>query len=247
MRDYEEKSYYEIQLDNKQLILVFLAAVTVCALIFVLGVMVGKGQKEADLAAIAKPEPKAVKTERDTTPPEELKPLVSEEPKEVKTEKKVKSKGKETTGDQYTFYDLDKSEEKAQDLKPSDPVKTAAGADTSGSSTIEPKQTDAKPADVKTMEAKPPEKVTEPSVQKPQNDAKYTVQIMATPSRERAEEKLKLLKSQGFAPFLDEHKTESGSVFRVRVGRFSDGESARAMASRLKKELKLEPWVTTLE
>ena len=29
MRDYEEKSYYEIQLDNKQLILVFLAAVTV--------------------------------------------------------------------------------------------------------------------------------------------------------------------------------------------------------------------------
>lgn len=46
MRDYEEKSYYEIQLDNKQLILVFLAGVTVCVLVFVLGVMVEKEEKK---------------------------------------------------------------------------------------------------------------------------------------------------------------------------------------------------------
>ena len=74
MRDYEEKSYYEIQLDNKQLILVFLAGVTVCVLVFVLGVMVGKGRKEAEIASVGKTNetPAAIRPEPDLEPPQEI-------------------------------------------------------------------------------------------------------------------------------------------------------------------------------
>jgi DedD protein len=44
MPQYREKSYYEIQLDHKQLIVVFFAVVAICVVMFLLGVMVGKGR-----------------------------------------------------------------------------------------------------------------------------------------------------------------------------------------------------------
>jgi hypothetical protein len=44
MSQYREKSYYEIQLDHKQLIVVFFAIVAICVVMFLLGVMVGKGK-----------------------------------------------------------------------------------------------------------------------------------------------------------------------------------------------------------
>ena len=106
MRDYEEKSYYEIQLDNKQLILVFLAAVTVCVLIFILGVMIGKGQKEAEIAAatrneknVASPEPDSnspqqalsdIATEAEKKPPAKQ-PKEKSDPAETKAEASQKS------------------------------------------------------------------------------------------------------------------------------------------------------------
>ena len=243
MRDYEEKSYYEIQLDNKQLILVFLAAVTVCALIFVIGVMVGKGQKEAELATVAKPEATMAEVEPDTKPPEEPKSdqkLTAA--KERKREKKDENsepevKTPERDSDQYTFYDLDKNDEKTKENE--EPVKSQ-----------EQKQKESSPEGAAEKVAKPLEKPPEEQTKgspKSEETAKYTIQVMATPSRSRADERIKFLKSKGYSPFLDEHKTENGSVYRVRVGRFADDNSARALASRIKTELKLEPWVTTIE
>src|SRR4029077_16227685 len=102
MRDYEEKSYYEIQLDNKQLILVFLAGVTVCVLIFILGVLVGKGKKEAEIASLTKPETKTSVPEQEPVakPPEEPKTAVDTQPKQEKKGKKPKDQ----QSDQYSFY-----------------------------------------------------------------------------------------------------------------------------------------------
>ena len=234
MRDYEEKSYYEIQLDNKQLILVFLAAVTVCALIFVLGVMVGKGQKEAELAAVAKPEAPVTGPEPDKKPPREPKLTGVPESKEIAAAKEPEPEEPKTSKDQYTFYDLDKSEDKTEKASLQEK---------------EQKQSAQPESSAAVLNESAPRTATEKPVEsaKSEETAKYTVQVMATPSKDRADEKMKFLKSKGYAPFLDEHRTENGSVFRVRVGRFADGESARALASRLKSELKLEPWVTTLE
>ena len=236
MRDYEEKSYYEIQLDNKQLILVFLAAVTVCALIFVLGVMVGKGQKEAELATVAKPESTVAQAEEDSSQPEEPKSEqvlpISKEPKKEKTDSKPDAdvRTPEKNADQYTFYDLDKNDEKT---KEEEPVKQKAET-----------------TDVSTEKAqKPAEQPVEeqPKTTRSADAAKYTIQILATPSRSRADERIKFLKSKGYSPFLDEHKTDNGSVYRVRVGRFADDIAAKAAATKMKTELKLEPWVTTIE
>ena len=49
MPRYRQKNYYEIQLDHKQLIVVFFAVVAICIVMFLLGVMVGKGRAVAGL------------------------------------------------------------------------------------------------------------------------------------------------------------------------------------------------------
>src|SRR5262245_11203300 len=114
MRDYEEKSYYEIQLDNKQLILVFLAGVTVCVLVFILGVMVGKGRKEAEIAAIGKTEQKVVRPEPDLTPPQEIQEM---KPTAKKQEIKKNNK-KEDTQEDPAYYELDTDKEKPLEKEP---------------------------------------------------------------------------------------------------------------------------------
>jgi cell division septation protein DedD len=248
MRDYEEKSYYEIQLDNKQLIFVFFAAVTVCVLIFILGVMVGKGQKEAEIAAASKEKPAVSKPEVDVVPPRQ--PRAVRETggsKEKEVEKKEPSK---TPEEQYTFYDLDKLEDssetkqgKKSTLKQAEPVQTVE--------TSKPKESASAPApSSETVVTKPPEEKTsagKPETTAPAEVAKYTVQVMATASRTKADEEIRFLRSKGFTPFLDEIRTDSGAVYKVRIGKFAEPESARQLALRLKKELQLETWVALLE
>jgi cell division septation protein DedD len=218
MRDYEERSYYEIQLDNKQLILVFLAAITVCVLIFILGVMIGKGQKEAELASINKTEAATAKAEPDMKPPEQPLAQIAEEAKQEKKPESVKpAKEKE----RYAFEDLDKSAENTESKKSPEPVR-------------EPK--------TEPVVAPPKAEVTRPDPEI-KKGPQYTVQVMATASRQKAEEQMTILKARGYKPFLD----ESGSVFKVRIGRFSDSLAAKDLSTRLKKELRLEPWVAVID
>ena len=48
MANREESNYYEIQLDNKQLIFIFLIAIVICGVFFLIGVKVGKSAKELE-------------------------------------------------------------------------------------------------------------------------------------------------------------------------------------------------------
>src|SRR5438034_741514 len=108
MRDYEEKSYYEIQLDNKQLIMVFLAGVTVCVLIFVLGVMVGKGKKETEMAMAARSEATPPRSpQQDLQQPAE--PFTAQDQNAPAAaapapKKQAKESEKKKPDDRYTFY-----------------------------------------------------------------------------------------------------------------------------------------------
>ncbi len=225
MRDYEEKSYYEIQLDNKQLILVFLAAVTVCVLIFVLGVMIGKGQKEAEMAAAARIEKNQAAPEPDKKLPSQV---VSDEdseqktetqtPKQPVTEKEVKENESSSKPEQnFAYEDLNKSEP----------------------------DTDKDPVDEKPVATEPGE--TEEVPKPGPNATQYTVQVMATSSRSKAEEQMSSLKAKGYRPFMDETTSGDINVFKVRVGRYTDTQQAKEMAVRIKKDLKLETWVAVLD
>ena len=51
MVDSEETGYYEVQLNNKQLIFFFMAAVAISVVVFLCGLMVGRGVHDARIAA----------------------------------------------------------------------------------------------------------------------------------------------------------------------------------------------------
>lgn len=244
MRDYEEKSYYEIQLDNKQLILVFLAGVTVCVLVFVLGVMVGKGKKEAEMASVSRNET-PVKPQQELSQPQEVQPASEDatpKDKGARKNKKDKAVAQEAQapaaappakGEGNVYDDLDKTDTEAP-LTPK-PVTPA-------------KQT---PSDtLKDVASKTQEPAAEPAPAdtSAKGGTRYTVQVMATGSKEKADQQLNYLKSKGYTAFMSEETTGSGaSVFKVRVGKFSDSDSAKKIATRLKQDLKLDTWVAVLE
>jgi cell division septation protein DedD len=253
MRDYEEKSYYEIQLDNKQLILVFLAAVTVCVLIFVLGVMIGKGQKETEIAAASRTEKNVAAAEPDSnTPSQPLSDIASEARNEKKnsTEKETRNKPSPSEKDaeaatsatpvsnkkssQYAYEDLDKKEptEEKKQVESVPVTKHVESAPVADPVSEKPENTTA---------------AVEDNVPKSSGGTQYTVQIMATSSRPKAEQQISTLKSRGYQPFLDESKNGEVSVFKVRVGRFADTQEAKAMAAKIKKDLRLETWVAVLD
>lgn len=280
MRDYEEKSYYEIQLDNKQLILVFLAGMTVCVLIFVLGVMVGKGKKEAEMAAMknevttttAAPSP-------DVTSPQEIRPAVDADDrrKERKNRKGEKEEGDAKSSDEYAFYDLDKSE--AQQPLTKEPVPDTTQKKTSTkeadkteqdsktkSETIAKKESEAKKAEETTKVEKESTKqepvveavrtslpdTTEDEKEEVKTEAtdeggRFTVQVMATASKTKADEQLQFLKAKGYTAFMNTDQIQGGSVYKIRVGKFSDPSIAKKTATRIKQDLKLDTWVAVLD
>jgi cell division protein FtsN len=266
MRDYEEKSYYEIQLDNKQLILVFLAGVTVCVLVFVLGVMVGKGRKEAELASIGKTEQKVVRPEPDLTPPQEIQEMKPEAKKKEAKKDNLKQAKSDSTQEDPAYYELDTDKEKPLEKEPTKQKKDET--------TVAVKDTDKKTSDKKADSAKAEKPKTEtpktetpkvevaktepaPKVESSEEDivpeptlkdgGKYTVQVMATSSKSKAEQQLSTLQANGYTAFMKEESAGGTSVFKVRVGRFSDKDSAKKIATRLKQELRLESWVANLD
>lgn len=276
MRDYEEKSYYEIQLDNKQLILVFLAGMTVCVLIFVLGVMVGKGKKEAEMAAMkneattttAVPSP-------DVIPPQEIQPATDadDRQKERKNRKGQKEEGDKKSSEEYAYYGLDKTD--AQQPLTKEPVPdttqkktTTTEADkTEQDSKAKSDTKDQKEIDVKKVEETPkvaketvkqepvveqvrtslPDTTEDVTTETKDEGGRYTVQVMATASKNKADEQLQFLKAKGYTAFMHTDEIQGGSVYKVRVGKFPDPSSAKKTATRIKQDLKLETWVAELD
>lgn len=255
MRDYEEKSYYEIQLDNKQLILVFLGGVTVCVLVFVLGVMVGKGKKEAEMAALT-PTEQSTTTARpqpDASQPKEVQPVADEGAPRERNRKNKKDRAEEEAAkeppaapvpkaDKMTYGDLDKTDTEAPLTPQPEPAGPAPKQAQQGST---PSPATAL-SDVASKTQEP--SASNGSEKTPSTGMRYTVQVMATGSKEKADEQLNFLKSKGYTAFMNEEKTASGSsVYKVRVGKFGDSDSAKKIAIRLKQDLKLETWVAVLE
>ncbi|HSE40739.1 MAG TPA: SPOR domain-containing protein, partial [Acidobacteriota bacterium] len=247
MRDYEEKSYYEIQLDNKQLILVFLAGVTVCVLVFILGVMVGKGRKEAEIAAVKgnSGTQVPVRPEPDLEPPQEIQAATpATNQKKNKKEKEVEPKQEDID---YAYTELDNTDTEKplvkepsktakDETKKKDDTKTAAKEETKVAAKqetkSEPKIIEKKPeSEPKVAETKPESEpvktVAETKSESVDESGRYTVQVMATASKPKAEAQLAALQQKGYTAFMNEEKAAGSPVFKVRVGKFSDADTAR--------------------
>jgi cell division septation protein DedD len=75
--------------------------------------------------------------------------------------------------------------------------------------------------------------------------APYTVQVAAVKRREEADGIVKRLKTKGYDAYVFVPDGDSSGMFRVRVGSFKDRRQADMLAERLlREEKRYRPWVT---
>jgi len=233
----------EIQLDGKQLVFLFMAATVVAVVIFLCGVMVGRG-----VPAAAERLPEDGLSAIDPT----------ESTASLESAPIGGSSAGPTAPADVVYDDLltapDSSNDTLRPASESAPeVTSEPEARVSAVSAVPPKPAvttatavavPSKPA-VTTAKAvavavAPRGAATGASGFTEPKGRGYVVQVAALPSRDEATTLARGLSSKGYPVFV----TTSGSNFRVRVGKYSKRGEAEAVANRLEREERFQTWVT---
>lgn len=73
---------------------------------------------------------------------------------------------------------------------------------------------------------------------------RQVIQVLSSPEREKAEQTVERLKTGGLQAFLSPVEVGGLTMYRVRVGPFASREAANKVAERIRKEYRLDTWVT---
>jgi cell division septation protein DedD len=235
--DTAEDGFHEIQLSGKQLVALFLVVTTVIVVVFLCGVRVGRGAREAQLdepeqvaAASPAPQPTATSGPAAAEPPSPA----AETPEQLSYPQRLASEGS-------TPDTLKKPDEAS---KPEDSKKPAAAA-RSAETRPKPEPVAASappPAAPATRTAAAPVSDNLPTSGKP---GTWAVQVIATRDRDIAGSVLKRLLGKGYPAFLvNPPANATPAYFKVHVGRYADRGEAEKVSTRIKKEEQFPSWIT---
>jgi len=228
---FQDDAFHEIQLNGKQLVFLFMAATVVSVVIFLCGVLVGRGVR-AERGAIADGTPTASNVE--TAPPA---PAAAPPPAATPAGSDP-TKAAPPADDLTYFSRLEKPAPAPEHLKAATTEKTEKTEPPAPKVAAVAPQRPAQPA------ATPAESpATAPGVAEP-GGAGFAVQIAALNVRGDAEAIAKRLSSKGYAAYVMSPPAGAPSVFRVRIGKFTTRREAENVASKLQKEEQFKPWVT---
>jgi cell division septation protein DedD len=243
-----------IQLRGKQLVFQAMSAIVVAVGIFLLGVMVGRGvpnarQQPAEVLAQEEVDPLVPSP---AIPPEDALPI-----------------GQDDAGPNPTYQDELFSDSAAKDDRIKVPgakaqpfaAETAVAAAPASERRAAAENTAAivdKPVEklVERPAQKPIEKPVGKRVAKPvakdagkasapaRSASGFMVQVAAYQRQGEANGVRDRLNSKGYPAFVSPASTSGGTFYRVRVGGYEKEADAKSIAARLKREERLEPWVT---
>jgi DedD protein len=227
----------EIQLSGKQLVFLFMAVTVVSVVIFLCGVLVGRGvqartelvdapvmagDEAADSAAAPTagepapntPTPRAEETfqkrlEKNETPAEKLVPRKDPPPKAAAVSAPAAGGAMSPPA----------AAAPAAKASPAPPVPTAAAA--------------------KVAADRP-----SPGIPTEPRGNGYSIQVTALAGRDEAEVIVKRLAGKGYSAYLIAPQAGQPPMFRVRVGKFPDRAAAERVATRLQREEQFKPWIT---
>jgi DedD protein len=211
----QDDGFHEIQLNGKQLVFLFMAATVISVVIFLLGVLVGRGARAelgSTVASADAPSPELTAAAPATTPtpaPAGSDPTAAAPPPAV--------------DDLSYFKRLEKQTPAPEQLKPA-PAKPAQGVPERPAA---PVTSAAAAADVPSDPAGRP----------------WAVQVAALNVRAEAEAVAKRLASKGYAAYVVP-PADGATVYRVRVGKFSTRDQAEPVKAKLEKEELFKPWIT---
>ena len=221
----QDDGFHEIQLNLKQLVFLFMAATVVSVVIFLLGVLVGRGvltsrgpvdaadQVAADAGAAPPPAGGAATS---TTP--------------------------STAGEKLTYANrLNATQPAPEQLKPAEPPPTVRESPPPAAAIPAPAPPAAAPATAAPAPTSAP--ANRPAVPAEPAGPGYAIQVAALAKLQEAEAIASRLKSKGYEAYVVSPSAGAPSVFRVRVGKFKDRREADSVAARLQKEEQFKPWI----
>jgi DedD protein len=246
-----DDGFHEIQLNGKQLVFLFMAATVVSVVIFLCGVLVGRGVRAErgapDSAALVD-----VPIVDQTTATAGAAPAGSD-PRNAPPPAAV--------DDLSYFNRLEKPETGQDDRKPPssrppapDMRQTARAAETPPVAVPPPstKPPSAKPASTPKPAPVPvtaPPAAPQPAAARlassPAAGGKpgFSVQLAALNSRSEADAMARRLSAKGYEAYVQDPAAGGPSIFRVRVGNYPTRGEAETVAAKLEKEGQFKPWV----
>jgi hypothetical protein len=248
----QEPSYYEVALTNRQVLIAFVALLTCLLVAFLAGVWIGRGGTEAAAAQAASSTSRAAVQE---PPLEQLSffngtPSVGaatvKPPAAAPLPKPAGAAPAQPAPSPSPAAAADDSEAMRQNLeatmaanRETPAMKMGVGERTgSAPATAEPAAPATTPAPA-TAKAAPPA-ATKPAPA----TGKLFVQVYSSNNGQRAREIAANLRKAGFPVALNESPKGSGKNFRVRVGPYETRAKAEEAAIRLRRDHRLDTWVT---
>jgi cell division septation protein DedD len=236
-----DEGVHEIQLNGKQLVFMFMAVTVVAVVIFLCGVMVGRGVRApratelADAAIEVPLDPTAALTPQATSSADG--PSAAPDPSQETTlsysgRLSATTPPPETLKDPVPLVQEMKAPAPATAKAPEPPPAAAVKTPPAAPIVKTPPAQAARTSKPATAAA------SEPA------GAGYVVQVAAVKERGEADAIAKRLASKGFSSFVSSPNAGAARVYRVRVGKFNDRREAETVARRLEKEEQFKPWIT---
>ena len=208
----------ESSLHGKQLVFLFMSVVVLAVVVFLCGVMVGRGV-------------------RDTAPAAELvqdlDPTITEAAGGVPTPSAPAAGEPEA----LQYPDDLTTEFPAPDppLEPVDEAQSSPRAEPVATASVDPR-----PEDVRAPRV---DAVSAGDVREPTGSG-FVVQVHAARRQSEAVGIAKRLASKGYRAFVTTSGAGPARMFRVRVGKFPDRRDAKAVSDKLEAEEHFKPWIT---
>ncbi len=230
-----EDGFHEIQLTGKQLVFLFMATTVVAVVIFLCGVLVGRGVRaeRASTEASAATDAGAANPESAVPPPAPA--TQSGEPSAA-------------TSEDLSYAKRLQGEEPKEQLKPGS---EAAAPDSTAEPPTPTEGAPEKPESPETSgSAAGSSRVPQGAAREPSNAVRepgnaWVVQVAALRDRAAAVAIIQRLTRKGYQAFMVEPTRGAPAPgFRVRVGPFQDRRQAEQVSRRLEREEQFKPFIT---
>jgi cell division septation protein DedD len=224
-----DDTFREIQLNGKQLFFLFMAVVVVSVVIFLCGVLVGRGVRAevVPIQAMAAPAPAGAVAD-----------AVAPAPPSGNTPR--------TANEDLSYPNrLANREAPVEKLRaPDAPARTAAPATATRARDAERRDAERRDAEPAIVAPAPTAPVSAgPAGGNEPGGAGFAIQVAALRQRAEADSVVRGLTSKGYPAYVMTPDTGAPAVFRVRVGKFKDRQDAETVAARLQKEEQFKPWI----
>jgi DedD protein len=233
----------EFHLDGKQLAFLVISAIGVAVVVFLCGVMVGRGVRvqggqAAGIGAEIPNVPLADSTTVDSDLPVATDGISPPADSIAYPERLSGPPAPELLRDPLV------SEQAASTPAAAPPV-TRTDTTRTDTARTDPGRTDTARTDTARTDPGRTDAVKAPAASgaKPSLRGRFAVQVSSVTDRGVAEQMKRRLEAESFPAFVEE-TTDAGHRFRVRVGPFADRREAEAVAKKLEREMKFnKPWV----